>query len=130
MRDTPDRKLIALTGSTGFIGSHLARALPGDGYRVRVLLRQPAAVPSECSSAVIGDLRRPGNLAAALSGVNAIIHTAGLPETMTGQPNDDFRDFDAETTRALLRRRRGLASDDSCSCRRCVRRRGCPAPVC
>jgi UDP-glucose 4-epimerase len=101
MRENTGTQLIALTGSTGVIGRHLVRTLPGMGYRMRVLLRQPAAVSADTSSAVIGDLRRPGNLAAALSGVSAIIHTAGLPETMTGQPKDDFRDFDAETTRAL-----------------------------
>ena len=101
MRDTGSTQVIALTGSTGFIGRHLVRELPRLGYRVRVLLRQPAPVPGECSSAVIGDLRRPGNLAAAFSGVSAIVHTAGLSATMTGQPNNDFRDYDAESTRAL-----------------------------
>lgn len=101
MRDTGGTQLIALTGSTGSIGRHLVRELQRLGYRVRVLLRQPALVPAECSSAVIGDLRRPGNLAAALAGVSAIVHTAGLPATMTGQPNNDFRDYDAESTRAL-----------------------------
>lgn len=101
MRDTGGTQVIAITGSTGFIGKHLVKELSRLGYQVRVLLRQPAPIPAECSGAVIGDLRRPQNLASAFAGVSAVIHTAGLPEMMTGQPNDDFRDFDAETTRAL-----------------------------
>jgi uncharacterized protein YbjT (DUF2867 family) len=68
--------LLALTGSTGFIGQHLLRELPKRGYRVRVLLRRPTAVPTWTASAVIGDLARPQNMSAALAGVDAVIHSA------------------------------------------------------
>src|SRR6266702_7521148 len=70
--------IIALTGATGFIGKHLLRALSGRGYRLRVLLRRPADEPLDCASAVVGDLARPQNMAAALAGVDAVIHSAGI----------------------------------------------------
>ena len=41
------KSLIALTGATGFIGQWLLRELPKRGYRLRVLLRRPSAVPME-----------------------------------------------------------------------------------
>lgn len=94
-------RLIALTGATGFIGRHLLHSLSRRGYRVRVLLRRPVEVPEGASSAVVGDLARPMNMAAALSGVDAVVHTAGLAPTMSGMPEDDFRSSNTEATLRL-----------------------------
>ena len=94
-------KLIALTGATGFIGRHLLRALSERGYRVRVLLRRPVEVPEGASGAVVGDLARPMNMAAALTGVDAVVHSAGLAHAMSGAPEDDFRNSNTEATRKL-----------------------------
>ncbi|WP_018263052.1 NAD-dependent epimerase/dehydratase family protein [Methylobacterium sp. WSM2598] len=93
--------LIALTGATGFIGRHLLRDLTGRGYRVRVLLRRPVALPPGASGAVVGDLARPQNMAAALAGVDAVVHSAGLAHAMSGAPEDDYRTFNTEATRGL-----------------------------
>ena len=95
--------LVALTGATGFIGRQLMAELPRRGYRVRVLLRRPAAMPLQCDSAVIGDLARPQNLAAALRDVTAVIHSAGLAPGMSGTPADDYRTINTEATGALAR---------------------------
>lgn len=96
-------RLVALTGATGFIGRHLLRELPQRGYRFRVLLRRPVDVPLDCYSAVIGDLARPQNLSAALSGVDAVIHSAAVPAGLSGMPEDDHRALDAESTIGLAR---------------------------
>jgi nucleoside-diphosphate-sugar epimerase len=95
--------LVALTGATGFIGRHLLRELPKRGYRVRVLLRRPAALPPEATGAVVGDLARPQNMGAALAGVDAVIHSAGLAHAMSGIPEDDYRIFNTEATIGLAR---------------------------
>ncbi|HYQ08113.1 MAG TPA: NAD-dependent epimerase/dehydratase family protein [Xanthobacteraceae bacterium] len=95
--------LLALTGGTGFIGQHLLRELPKRGYRLRVLLRHPSAVPMECASAVIGDLARPRNMSAALEGVDAVIHSAGFTQGMSGIPEDDYRLLNTEATIGLAR---------------------------
>jgi nucleoside-diphosphate-sugar epimerase len=95
--------LVALTGSTGFIGQYLLRELPKRGHRLRVLLRRPAIVPAEASSAVIGDLTRPRNMSAALEGVDAVIHSAGLAHGMSGVPEDDYRVLNTEATIGLAR---------------------------
>jgi nucleoside-diphosphate-sugar epimerase len=95
--------LLALTGATGFIGQHLLQELPKRGHRVRVLLRRPLAVPIEAASAVIGDLARPRNMAAALEGVDAVIHSAGLAHAMSGVPEDDYRVINTEATIGIAR---------------------------
>lgn len=95
--------LLALTGSTGFIGRHLLRELPKRGHRLRVLLRRPAAAPMDAASAVIGDLKRPQNMSAALEGVDAVIHSAGIAAGMSGVPGDDYRALNTEATIELAR---------------------------
>jgi len=97
------KPLIALTGATGFIGQFLLQELPKRGYRLRVLLRRPSVVPMESASAVVGDLARPQNMAAALADVDAVIHSAGLAHAMSGLPEDDYRLLNTEATLALAR---------------------------
>src|SRR5258708_25089042 len=92
---------VALTGATGFIGKYLLGALALRGYQVRVLLRSPTALPPGCQHAVIGDLARPINMNAALSGVDTVIHSAGIAPSMTGAPAEDFRRLDTGATAAL-----------------------------
>ena len=94
---------MALTGATGFIGQQLLRELPQRGYRLRVLLRRPSSAPIECASALIGDLARPHNMSEALAEVDAVIHSAGVAQTMSGVPEDDYRLLNTEATIKLAR---------------------------
>lgn len=100
---SPPKPLIALTGATGFIGQHLLAGLRQRGYRLRVLLRRPTPVPMECASALIGDLAKPYNMSEALAGVDAVIHSAGVAQTMSGLPEDDYRLLNTEATLKLAR---------------------------
>jgi nucleoside-diphosphate-sugar epimerase len=100
---TAAKPLVALTGATGFIGQGLLRELPKRGYRLRVLLRRPSVVPMAAASAVVGDLARPQNMAAALADVDAVIHSAGLAHAMSGLPEDDYRALNTEATIGLAR---------------------------
>ena len=95
--------LIALTGTTGFIGRYLLWELTKRGYRVRALLRRPAAIPTPIASAVIGDLARPQNMSAALAGVDAVIHSAGIAHAMSGVPENDYRVLNTEGTISIAR---------------------------
>jgi UDP-glucose 4-epimerase len=58
---------------------------------------------SHMTSAVIGDLRYPRNLAAALEGVDTIIHSAGMAHAASGRPEDDYRSINTAATVALAR---------------------------
>jgi nucleoside-diphosphate-sugar epimerase len=102
-RQSKQGPLIALTGATGFIGRHVLRELPKRGYRFRVLLRRPVEMPLDCASAVIGDLARPQNLSAALAGVDAVVHSAGVSHGVSGLPDADHRILNAEATHNLAR---------------------------
>jgi UDP-glucose 4-epimerase len=101
--------LLALTGATGFVGQYLLREMPKRGYRIRALLRRPTSVPMQAASAVIGDLTRPQNMSAALEGVDAVIHSAGLAHGMSGIPEDDYRLLNTEATVRLARAARRAA---------------------
>ena len=63
--------LVAVTGSNGFVGRHLCRALRQSGYQVRAIQRQV-----EPNVFLIKDLMDLKNLNKALSGVDVIIHCA------------------------------------------------------
>lgn len=92
------KPLVALTGATGFIGRYLLKGLSDRGYRLRVLLRRPTVMPEGCASVLIGDLAKPYNMSEALAGVDAVIHSAGIPHAMSGLPEDDYRLFNTEAT--------------------------------
>jgi uncharacterized protein YbjT (DUF2867 family) len=69
-------RTLAVTGGTGFVGSHLVRMALADGYDVRALTRgwKP---PEQDIAWVDGALDRPDTLAKLASGADAIVHVAG-----------------------------------------------------
>jgi nucleoside-diphosphate-sugar epimerase len=72
---------ILVTGATGKVGSRLARRLAQRGDRVRALVRDPmrAAGLREARIELIeGDLLRVDSLAAAVRGVDAVVHCAAF----------------------------------------------------
>jgi nucleoside-diphosphate-sugar epimerase len=72
---------ILITGGNGLLGRHLVRALQERGDSVRVLV-----LPDEDASGLAaqgvtvhrGDVRRPETLTAPMSGVEAVVHLAGM----------------------------------------------------
>lgn len=74
---------ILLTGGAGFIGSHIADELTDAGHQVRLLdLLLPAAhhaTPDYIrNELVVGDVRDPSTVDAALAGVDAVCHQAAM----------------------------------------------------
>ena len=73
---------IAITGGTGFVGSHLARSLQLDGHDLVLLARGPRAEDQQVQSPhtvlVSIDLSDPETLAAALAGCECVAHCAGI----------------------------------------------------
>ncbi len=68
---------LAVTGGTGFVGSHLLRRARDQGYALRALTRgwKP---PEQGIDWVDGALDRPESLAKLCEGADAVIHIAGL----------------------------------------------------
>lgn len=69
--------LIAITGATGFVGTHLTEVLTQLGKPLRVLARQPDKVRFNDVDIVAGDLSSAAALAALCKGANTVIHCAG-----------------------------------------------------
>jgi nucleoside-diphosphate-sugar epimerase len=72
--------LVALTGGSGFVGSHVADALLAAGFRVRALARRPENpgwLKDASVEIVSGDVRKPESLEALVAGARAVVHVAG-----------------------------------------------------
>ncbi|MEW6335965.1 MAG: NAD-dependent epimerase/dehydratase family protein [Acidobacteriota bacterium] len=72
---------VAVTGATGFVGSHLVEALLRAGLRPRVLARDPARLDAptrESVDVVVGDLGDPAALAGLVTGASTVVHLAGV----------------------------------------------------
>lgn len=74
---------ILVTGATGLIGNAVAKRLVERGDAVRALVRSPERarkiLPAEVEL-VSGDITDASSVAAATVGVEAVMHTAGMPE--------------------------------------------------
>ena len=78
MSDSVPSRPTLVTGATGFVGSAVARALAARGHALRLLVR-PASDRSlieGLGEPVIGDLRDPASLAAAVQGCRYVVHVA------------------------------------------------------
>ncbi len=72
---------IAITGATGFIGSHLVEALVGKGHEVTCLARNPERAQGLVGlpvRLVYGSLDSLPSLACLVDGQEALVHVAGL----------------------------------------------------
>ena len=69
--------IVAVTGGTGFVGSHLIDQALAAGHRVRALARTSQA-PREGVDWVAGALDRADSLDALVAGAQAVVHVAGV----------------------------------------------------
>lgn len=96
---------VLVTGATGFVGRALVPRLCAAGWTVRAALRRPdAPLPAGIEAAVVGDLDGPVQWAAALDGVEHVVHLAARVHVM-GERGPDvlerYRRANAEATRRL-----------------------------
>jgi nucleoside-diphosphate-sugar epimerase len=73
--------LVAVSGSTGFIGRQLVPVLARSGWRVRLLMRRDPLTPEWQHlrpEIVPGDLGDPAALENLVAGATAVVHLAGL----------------------------------------------------
>jgi nucleoside-diphosphate-sugar epimerase len=97
--------VILVTGGTGFIGRHLVDALIQTGTPVRVMVREQskaAILPAEAEIAR-GDLRDDSAIAAAVTGVRAVVHLAAQLDTTAGVDRDVMAAVNASGTTALVK---------------------------
>jgi dihydroflavonol-4-reductase len=103
-RETPDMKAF-VTGATGFVGSHVARALAEQGADLRLLVRSTSRTDNIVDLAAelaVGDLRKPESLKAAMSGCDFVFHVAADYRLWVKNP-DEMYQSNVEGTRAIIR---------------------------
>lgn len=94
-----------VTGGTGFVGSHVARALVARGYRVRILRRASSRLDLiadlDCEHA-IGDVTDYNSLLAAMQGVTWVFHVAAVADYWRNDPARIYA-INVDGTRNVLR---------------------------
>ncbi len=94
-----------VTGATGFVGSHVARALAAQGAELRLLVRATSrtenidGLPAERAT---GDLTDFDSLRRAMAGCELVFHVAADYRLWTREPQAMYR-ANVEGTRAILK---------------------------
>lgn len=103
MKDGLRGRTVLITGGTGFIGRHLARAAHKQGARVTVLSRDPAAARDVPCRIAAGDLTRPATLRGICDGVDTVFHLAGNAHAFD-EPDEEVALLSARVTTDGTRR--------------------------
>lgn len=96
--------LAFVTGATGFVGSHVARALAAEGADLRLLVRGNSDLRNVSelkADLVIGDLRDAGSIEKAMAGCDVVFHVAADYRLWVRDPEEMYRS-NVEGTRAIL----------------------------
>jgi dihydroflavonol-4-reductase len=96
--------LAFVTGATGFLGSHVARALAAQGAQLRLLVRSTSDlrnIEDLNAERAQGDLRDSASIERALAGCEAVFHVAADYRLWVRDPEQMYRS-NVEGTRALL----------------------------
>jgi dihydroflavonol-4-reductase len=96
---------VFVTGSTGFVGHHVAKALAAQGADLRFLVRKTSnlsnleGIPGDT---VVGDLLNPDSYSPALTDCEAVLHVAADYRLWIRDPDAMYR-ANVDGTRDLLR---------------------------
>ena len=96
---------VFLTGATGFVGSHVARELAGQGAQLRLLVRPTSSLRNLeglAAETVTGDLLQPESLRTAIRGCDAVMHVAADYRLWVRDPKTMYA-ANVDGTRALLK---------------------------
>ena len=87
---------ILVTGSSGFIGSHMADTLEENGYQVILFDVVPSNYKTKTQEEFIGDILNPDDITTAIKGCDAVYHFAALADL------DEALDNPAQTVEVNL----------------------------
>lgn len=95
-------RTVALTGATGFLGSHIADRLLAAGWQVRAAVRPTSNLrwlAGKPLDTVVADLADPDSCRRLVAGCAAVIHCAGV---VSAGSEEAYRRGNVDTTRTLL----------------------------
>ena len=93
-----------ITGATGFVGAHVARALAAQGAELRLLVRPTSPLENIAelrAETVTGDLREPESLKKAMQGCEFAFHVAADYRLWVRDPEEMYK-ANVEGTRAII----------------------------
>jgi dihydroflavonol-4-reductase len=93
-----------VTGSTGFVGSHVARLLAEQGAELRLLVRKTSRtdlIDGLKAERVVGDLNDAASLRKGMAGCDAVFHVAADYRLWIPDPHSMYR-ANVEGTRAII----------------------------
>lgn len=90
---------VLVTGATGYIGGYVSRRLLAEGHEVVGLARRAAAQDPAGTRSAPGDVSTGEGLAAAMRGVDAVIHLVGI---IAEQRGATFENVHVDGTRNVL----------------------------
>jgi dihydroflavonol-4-reductase len=90
-----------VTGGGGFLGHHIVRLLLQRGRQVRVLDIDPSSSSVSGAEVIEGSVTDPAAVAAAMSGVRRVFHTAGNPN-LWARRKEAFRETNFIGTKIVL----------------------------
>ncbi|HET9182858.1 MAG TPA: hopanoid-associated sugar epimerase [Candidatus Angelobacter sp.] len=93
-----------VTGATGFVGSHVARALADQGADLRLMVRSSSRTDNIAelrAEVAIGDLCQPESLRKIMSGCEFVFHVAADYRIWVRDPDQMYR-ANVEGTRAII----------------------------
>ncbi len=96
---------VFVTGATGFLGSHVARALLARGADLRLLVRATSRtgnIDDLAAERIVGDLRDAESLKRGMSGCEAVFHVAA-DYRLWAVNGQELYDSNVEGTRNILR---------------------------
>lgn len=111
--------LVAVTGGTGFVGSHAVAALLQRGHDVRLLVRSPAKVrpalvmhdlAEDDVEVAVADLADDGAIGEGLSGCDAVIHAASV-FSLDPRRADEMATVNLSGMRSVIEHGRALGLD-------------------
>ena len=101
---------ILLTGTTGFIGTHLATQLANNGHQITGLLRSPQKLNDELAKKIKvlrGDISIFKDKSLILEEFDIVIHLAGV---VAGKNQQEYADINYHATKDLIDWQRFQAS--------------------
>lgn len=93
-----------VTGATGFVGSHVARALAEQGAELRLLVRPTSRTDNIAdlrAEVALGDLRDPQSLKKTMTGCDFVFHVAADYRIWVRDPEQMYR-ANVEGTRSVI----------------------------
>lgn len=103
-------RVVAITGATGFVGRHVAKALSDHGFRLRLLVRQQPDLElgPEPVELIPGNLDDEQALRELVEGAAAIVHIAGA---IKARDRASFMAVNASGTKRVVAAREKFAPD-------------------